>query len=123
MELIQSTNRFKYQLPLKMEFKGLIISAISFIIFPYLIRLVDKSAAAIDPGVLSAIILSIAAVLFFQATTWWVIQAIWPAFAMYSCDHFANNFKSLQASQKVVIYLGFYLALMYAFILVLAQLI
>ena len=64
MELIQSTNRFKYQLPLKMEFKGLIISAISFIIFPYLIRLVDNSAAAIDPGVLSAIILSIAAVLF-----------------------------------------------------------
>ena len=123
MELIQSTNRFKYQLPLKMEFKGLIISAISFIIFPYLIRLVDNSAAAIDPGVLSAIILSIAAVLFFQATTWWVIKAIWPAFAMYSCDHFVNNFKSLQASQKVVIYLGFYLALMYAFIAVLAQLI
>ena len=123
MELIQSTNRFKYQLPLKMEFKGLIISAISFIIFPYLIRLVDNSAAAIDPGVLSAIILSIAAVLFFQATTWWVIKAIWPAFAMYSSDHFAGNFKSLGAVQKVVIYLGFYMVLLYAFIAVLAQII
>ena len=123
MELIQSINRFKYQLPLKMEFKGLIISAISFIIFPYLFRIVDSSAAAIDPGVFSGIILSIAAVLFFQATTWWIIKAIWPAFAMYSCDHFVSNFKSLQASQKVTIYLGFYLAIMYAFIVVLAQLI
>ena len=122
MELIQSINRFKYR-PISTELKGLIVSAISFIIFPFLIRLVDSSAAAIDPGVLSGIILSIAAVLFFQATTWWVIKAIWPALATYSCDHFVSNFRSLRASQKVVIYLGFYLAILYAFITVLAQLI
>lgn len=121
MELLQSISQTR-RIPLTMEFKGLIVSAISFIIFPYLIRLVDSSAAAIDPGILSGIILSIAAVLFFQATTWWVIKAIWPAFAMYSCDHFVGNFKSLRAEQKVVIYLGFYLALMYSFIAVLAQL-
>ncbi len=122
MELIQSINHFR-RIPLNMEFKGLIVSAISFIIFPYLIRLVDSSAAAIDPGVLSGIILSIAAVLFFQATTWWVIKAIWPAFAMYSRDHFARNFRSLPEGHKVTIYLGFYLALLYAFIAVMAQLI
>ncbi len=122
MELIQSINQFR-PIRIKTEFKGLIISSISFIIFPYLIRMLDSSAAAIDPGVLSGIILSIAAVLFFQATTWWVIKAIWPAFAMYSHDHFARNFKSLQAGHKVGIYLGFYLALLYAFIVVMAQLI
>lgn len=122
MELIQSTTHFR-PVRIKSEFKGLIISAMSFIIFPYLIRMVDSSAAAIDPGVLSGIILSIAAMLFFQATTWWVIKAIWPAFAMYSRDHFAGNFKSLQAVQKVVIYLAFYLALLYGFITVMAQLI
>ena len=121
MELLHSITQIR-RIPLNTEFKGLIVSAISFIIFPYLIRLVDSSAAAIDPGVISAIILSIAAVLFFQATTWWVIKAIWPAFAMYSCDHFERNFKALQGVQKVVIYLGFYLALMYSFIAVLAQL-
>ena len=122
MELLQSITQIR-RIPLNTEFKGLIVSAISFIIFPYLIRLVDSSAAAIDPGILSGIILSIAAVLFFQATTWWVIKAIWPAFAMYSCDHFERNFKALQGLHKVLIYLGFYLALLYAFIGVLAQLI
>ncbi len=122
MELIQSISQFR-RIPLNLEFKGLIVSALSFILFPYLIRFVDASAAAIDPGVLSGIILSIAAVLFFQATTWWVIRAIWPAFANYSRDHFIGNFRSLRAAQKVGIYLGFYLALLYAFIMVLAQLI
>ena len=121
MELIQS----KYQIPplrVKTELKGLIISAVSFLIFPYLIRMLDSSAAAIDPGVLSGIILAIASVLLFQAITWWVIKVIWPDFAMYSREQFARNFKSLSASHKVIIYLFFYLALLYAFIGVLAQL-
>jgi hypothetical protein len=122
MELLHQINQIR-PIALKTEYKGLIISALSFILFPYLIRFVDASAAAIDPGVLSGILLSIAAVLFFQATTWWVIKAIWPAFANYSRDHFVGNFKSLRAEQKVGIYLGFYMAMLYGFILVLAQLI
>lgn len=122
MELIQSINHFR-PFRINAEHKGIVISALSFIVFPYLIRLVDSSAAAIDPGVLSGIILSIAAVLFFQATTWWVIRSIWPAFAMYSREQFARNFRSLGAAHKVIIYLGFYLALLYAFIGVLAQLV
>lgn len=122
MELIQSLSQFRHT-PVRLEIKGLLISALSFLVFPYLIRLLDSSAAAIDPGVLSGIILSIAAVLFFQATTWWVIRAIWPAFAIYSKAHFVRNFNSLEAMQKVGVYLGFYLALLYAFIMVLAQLI
>ena len=81
MELIQSINHFR-RIPFNMELKGLIISALSFILFPFLIRLVDTTAAAIDPGVLSGILLAIAAVLFFQATTWWVIKAIWPCMAI-----------------------------------------
>lgn len=121
MELIQTINHF-CRIPLNLEFKGLIVSAISFILFPYMIRVVDNSAAAIDPGVLSGILLSIAAVLFFQATTWWVIKAIWPVFALYSQEQFAGNFRRLPGRQKVLVYLGFYLALLYAFILVLAHL-
>lgn len=122
MELIQSIHQLR-RIPLNLEFKGLIISALSFIIFPYLIRLVDHTAATIDPGILSGILLSIAAVLFFQATTWWIIKAIWPVFALYSREQFSNNFNRLKNREKVLIYLGFYLALLYAFITVLAQLI
>lgn len=122
MELIQTINHFR-RIPLNLEFKGLIVSALSFILFPYLIRLVDHTAAAIDPGVLSGILLSIASVLFFQATTWWIIKAIWPVFALYSREQFADNFRRLRNRDKVLIYLGFYLALLYAFITVQAQLI
>jgi asparagine N-glycosylation enzyme membrane subunit Stt3 len=122
MELIQSINPFR-PMPLKLEYQGLLISALCFILFPYLIRLVDSSAAAIDPGAWSAIILSISAVLVFQAITWWVIRAIWPAFSMYSREHFERNFKSLGAAHKVIIYLGFYLALLYAFVGVLGTLV
>lgn len=122
MELIQSVNHFR-RIPLNMEFKGLIISALCFILFPYMIRMVDTTAAAIDPGLLSGILLAIVSVLFFQATTWRVIKAIWPVFALYSREQFASNFRRLPGRQKVLIYLGFYLALLYAFIAVLAQLI
>ncbi len=122
MELTHQINQLR-PIPLKREHKGLIISFLTFIVFPYLVRLLDSSAAAIDPGVLSAIILSIAAVLFFQAITWRVIKAIWPVFAQYSRDDFVGNFNSVSSRHKVLIYLGFYLALLYAFILVLAQLI
>lgn len=122
MELIQSINHFR-RIPFNMEFKGLILSVLSFILFPYLIRLIDNTAAAIDPGVLSGILLSIVAVLFFQATTWWVIKAIWPVFALYARNQFAGNFRRLNGLQKVLIYLSFYLALLYAFVAVLTQLI
>jgi len=87
-----------------------------FLIYPYFIRQIDITAAAIDPGIYSAIILAVSAILIFQATTWWVIKSIWPVFAMYSDNHFEANFKSLTAGQKVLIYLGFYLLLLFAFI-------
>ena len=122
MELVQ-----KYFLPahfpLRKEFAGILVIFSIFLIYPYLIREIDASAAAIDPGIYSAIILALSAILIFKAVTWWAIKAIWPVFAHYSENHFENNFRSLSAVQKVGIYLGFYLALLYSFILVLAQLI
>lgn len=122
MELIQ-----KYYLPwyfpLRKEFAGILVIIMIFLLFPYFIRRVDVTAAAIDPGIFSAIILAVSAVLIFKAVTWWIIKAIWPVFAEYSNKHFERNFKSLITWQKVVIYLGFYLLLLYAFVIVLAALI
>ncbi|SDM98494.1 hypothetical protein SAMN05421813_13159 [Daejeonella rubra] len=122
MKLIQ-----KYLQPghyaLSMEFTGIVVSVLIFITIPYAIRMIDISAAPIDPGIYSAIILAISAILIFKAGTWWIIKVIWPVFAEYSVRHFEYNFKSLQSIQKVLIYLGFYLSVFYAFVIVLAALI
>ncbi len=105
------------------EFTGIVIIVLIFIFFPYGVRMIDASAAAIDPGIYSAIILAVSAILIFKAGTWWIIKVIWPLFAEYSAHHFERNFKGLIPSQKVLIYLGFYLSVFYAFVIVLAALI
>lgn len=98
------------------EHSGILIIIAVFLLFPYLVRLIDDSAAAIDPGIFSAVILSISSVLIFQAVTWWIIRVIWQVFHIYSTYHFENNFKSLEPWQKVIIYLGFYLLVLYSFV-------
>ncbi len=105
------------------EFTGIVVIVIIFITFPYAVRMIDSTAAAIDPGIYSAIILAVSAILIFKAGTWWIIKIIWPVFAKYSAQHFERNFSSLINSQKVLIYLGFYLSIFYAFVIVLAALI
>jgi len=112
-----------WHFPFRKEIAGIIVIIALFLLFPYLIREVDRSAAAIDPGILSAIILAISAILIFKAGTCWPIKVIWPVFAEYSVRHFEYNFKSMQNMQKVWIYLGFYLSVFYAFVIVLAALI
>lgn len=122
MKLIQKYFHSAH-LALSREFTGIFIIVLIFIFFPYGVRMVDSSAAAIDPGIYSAIILAVSAILIFKAGTWWIIKVIWPGFAEYSEQHFERNFKGLLAMQKVLIYLGFYLSIFYAFVLVLASII
>jgi len=112
-----------WHFPFRKELAGIVVVIVLFLLFPYLIRVVDGSAAAIDPGILSAIILTASAVLIFKAITWWIINTIWPAFAIYSDYHLESNFRSLPANQKVMIYMSFYMLIFYSFILVLSALI
>lgn len=101
------------------EYLGIIASLLLLLIFPYLIRKVDPSAAPIDPGILSGIVLAIVAVLVFNAVTWWLIRIIWPAFAHYSANNFVSDFKSLLPCQRVYIYLGFFLFFVLALLIAL----
>lgn len=98
------------------EYITILAALILLLSFPSMIRGIDPTAAPIDPGILSAILLSVVAVLVFMSVTWWIIRMIWPVFADYSCNHFERNFKTLTACQKVLIYLGFYLALFVSFV-------
>ncbi len=122
MELIQKYY-FPWHFPLRKEVGGIIVIILIFLIYPYFIRQIDATAAAIDPGALSAIILAVFAILIFKSATWWIIKVIWPVFAEYSDLHFERNFRALVSWQKVVIYLGFYLMILYAFVIVLIALI
>lgn len=104
------------------ELTGILAVVTAFMIFPYLIREADPSAAAIDPGILSAFILAIAALLVFKAVTWWVLKGIWPVFASYSERQFTADFQKLAPMHKVLVYLGFYLLVLYALIRILETL-
>jgi len=91
-----------------------------FLCSPRLLRLADATAAPLDAGILSAIIMAILAFLVFKALTWWLVQHIWPVLGNYSKEHFERNFKALLSWQKVVIYLLFYLLLLFGFVATLA---
>ena len=119
MELIQKYF-LSWHSPLSKELFRILLLVLSFLIFPYVIRQVDGTAAAIDPGIFSAIILAAAAVLIFKSLTWWIIKTVWPVFAEYATYHFEQNFMALPKKQKVLIYLGFYLTILYSFVSVLA---
>ncbi len=104
---------------LKKEYIGVALALLLFFAFPQLVRHYDQSAAPIDPGALSAILMAVLAMLIFKLVTWWLIRMIWPVFAIYSNYHFESNFKSLLSWQKIIIFLGFYCSLLFAFIFVL----
>ncbi|HEY0900061.1 MAG TPA: hypothetical protein VGD90_12055 [Sphingobacteriaceae bacterium] len=104
---------------LRKEYLGIGLALLLFFIFPQVVRSFDESAAPIDPGALSAILMAVLAMLVFKLSTWWLIKTIWPVFSTYSQYHLETNFRSLQSWQKVIIFLGFYCSLLFAFILVL----
>ena len=122
MKLIQKYHQSLF-IPLRKEFIGIIIVVTAFLVFPYIIRQLDITAAAIDPGIISAVILAAVAILIFKALTWWLIKVIWPVFANFSEQQFESNFRSMQSGQKVIIYLSFYMLILYAFVVVLSALI
>lgn len=122
MKLIQKYHQPLF-IPFRKEMLGIIAVVTAFLIFPFIIRKFDVTAAAIDPGIISAVILAAVAILIFKALTWWLIKVIWPVFADFSESQFENNFRAMQSGQKVTLYLGFYLLIFYAFVVVLAALI
>lgn len=104
---------------IKKEYSIIMFSVCIFLVFPWISRYIDVTSASFDLGILSAILLSILALLSFKAVTWIVIKAIWPLFSFYSENQLERDFKILLPLEKVVIYLMFYLLLLLAFIITL----
>ena len=105
------------QFQVKKEYLHILTWLLIFLVSPQLLRTVDLTAAPLDPGVLSILIVAVLAVLLFQALTWATLKLIWPVFTNYSQFHFEQNFKNLLPWQKILIYLSFYLFLLYSFVI------
>ena len=92
------------------------LSLVLFLLFPFLCRHIDVTSAPLDPGILSIMIMAVLTFLVFKAVTWMAIRIIWPVFAEYSEVQFEGNFRSLTQLQKVLIYLGFYMLLLFGMV-------
>jgi hypothetical protein len=93
-----------------------------FIKFSPIVRWLDFSAAPIDLGILSVVLVAAFSVLTFMQLSLWLLHKNWPVMGEYSADHFERNFKSLLSWQKIIIYLGFFYALLLVFVLALGAL-
>lgn len=83
------------------------------------LRGIDATAAPLDIGSLSIILFAGLAVLVYLKLCLFLLHRCWPVLGEYAAEHFERTFKSLFSWQKVCIYLGFLLLLLYAFVLTL----
>ena len=90
-----------------------------FVLFAWvgpLLRLADPTAAVVDIGALSLVLLAVVALAAFLAVSRWLLGLLWPVLRGYQQNHFSNNFKSLSPWQKITFYLVIFFGLLYAFV-------
>lgn len=81
-----------------------------------LLRMADHTAAVVDLGALSLVLLAAVALAAFLAISHWLLGILWPVLRPYQKEHFTHNFKSLQPWQKITFYLVIFFGLLYAFV-------
>jgi|GEM_PF-5465649 len=94
-----------------------LLSLLLFLKFPPVIRMLDYTAAPLDAGIVSAILLVIPSVLTFILMSHLLIEKCWPVLHDFANDYLERCFKQLCPWQKVSVYLVFHLGLLYAFVL------
>lgn len=96
----------------------LIATLLIFVLSGDLLRKVDISAAPIDPGILAILPLSAITVISFMMLSHLVIAWQWPVLDQFHLEFLERTFKSLQLWQKSLLYFSFYLAVLFAFVMV-----
>lgn len=81
-----------------------------------LLRMADPTAAVVDLGALSLVLLAVVALVAFLSVAHWLLGILWPVLRHYPKHHFPHNFKSLQPWQKITFYLVIFFGLLYAFV-------
>ena len=96
----------------------LMVTLLLFVLSGDLLRQVDVSAAPIDPGILAILPLSAITVISFMMLSHLVIAWQWPVLDQFHLQYLEQTFKSLPLWQKIFIYFSFYLAVLFAFVMV-----
>jgi len=96
----------------------LIATLLLFVLSGDLLRKVDVSAAPIDPGILTILPLSAITVISFMMLSHLIIAWQWPVLDQFHIEYLERTFRSLSLWQKNVIYFSFYLAVLFAFVMV-----
>ena len=94
--------------------------ALLFVHAGTLLRWADPTAAVVDLGALSLLLLAAVALAAFLTVSHWLTGLLWPILRSYRKYYFSNNFKSLLPWQKITFYLVIYFGLLYAFVCCLA---
>jgi hypothetical protein len=94
-----------------------------FIKFSPIVRWLDFSAAPIDLGILSVVLVAAFSVLTFMQLSLWLLHRNWPVLAEYAEYYLSGTFKSLESWQKVSFYMVFFLGLLLAFVVTLMALV
>lgn len=81
-----------------------------------LLRMADPTAAVVDLGALSLVLLAVVALVAYLSVSHWLLGLLWPVLRDYPKHHFSHNFKSLQPWQKITFYLVIFFGLLYAFV-------
>ncbi|WP_257669212.1 hypothetical protein [Parapedobacter tibetensis] len=88
----------------------------AFVFSGWWLRWLDPTAAVVDVGALSLLLLAGLSLLAFLTVSHWLLGLLWPVLRDYQRHYFTNNFKSLQSWQKITFYLGIFFGLLYAFV-------
>lgn len=89
-----------------------------FFICPFLLRLIDNTSAAFDPGILHSVVLACLIFAIFQACTWSILKVIWPDLGRYFVNEFSLDYSNLNKKTKVLVSLGVYFFILLQLILI-----
>ncbi|MDX3917464.1 MULTISPECIES: hypothetical protein [Olivibacter] len=99
------------------EYSALIVALILFFAAPYVLRLIDPTTAAFDPGILHTIFIVVVAYAIYQAITWSITKNLWSEIGLFIKQDFNTAFRALDNKTKVLISLGLYFIILLMLVL------
>lgn len=99
------------------EYSALIVALILFFVSPYVLRWIDPTTAAFDPGILHTIFIVVVAYAIYQAITWSITKNLWSEIGKFIRNDFNTAFRNLDDRSKVLISLGVYFIILLMFVL------
>lgn len=99
-----------------------LLLCIFFVYMGSMLRYIDATAAVLDMGIFSILVFAILTVTTFLLAVG-LLPRLWWLLAEQDSAKFLNNYQSLSSWQQLLISVGAYLGLLYAFVLVFTSLV